>query len=152
MSLHRPESPPSPEEQQLALSSYDALSSVRDQLTAGGHPQIILADHPEPIELPRHAFELLIDILRFTGKGKAVTVVPETAEMTTQAAANYLGCSRPHLVKLLENGEIAYHKIGRHRRISFSDLAAYKQRTQKHQRALLGDMMADDEADQLYGA
>lgn len=34
--------------------------------------------------------------------------------------------SRPHLVKLLESGELAFHKTGKHRRVRFADLMAYK--------------------------
>jgi excisionase family DNA binding protein len=36
-----------------------------------------------------------------------------------------LGVSRPHLVKLLEQGKIPYRKIGSHRRILFEDLEKY---------------------------
>ena len=36
-----------------------------------------------------------------------------------------LGVSRPHLVKLLEEGKIPYRKIGSHRRILFEDLGKY---------------------------
>ena len=150
MSLPTPTAPPSAQDQQLALDSYDTLSAIRDQLDAGVHPQITVEQLTDPVRLPRYAFEMLLDILRITGKGKAVTVVPETAEMTTQAAANFLGCSRPHLIKLLEGGDIPFHKIGRHRRIQFADLVAYKQRSRAKQRALLGEMMADDEASGLY--
>ena len=34
-----------------------------------------------------------------------------------QAAADMLGCSRSHLVKLLEEGIIPYTKVGRHRQV-----------------------------------
>jgi excisionase family DNA binding protein len=36
--------------------------------------------------------------------------------------------SRPFLVKQLEAGEIPFHKVGRHRRIRFSDLMDYRDR------------------------
>ena len=142
--------PPDAEEQQLALSSYDALKTVRDQLGDRHHPSFKVTASEESFQLPRYALDLLLDILRYTGKGRAVTVIPETAEMTTQAAANFLGCSRPHLVKLLEAGTIPYHKVGKHRRIQVKDLATYKERLKAKQRALLSDMMRDDEAAGLY--
>ena len=141
---------PHPEEQQLALDSYDALTALLGQLDENEHPEVAIDQGSETIRLPRYAVNLLLDILRHAGKGRAVTIVPETAEMTTQAAANFLGCSRPHLVKLLEQGDIPFTKVGRHRRIQFSHLAAYKRRQKAEQRRLLGRIMAADEADNLY--
>ena len=65
--------------------------------------------------------------------------------MTTQAAADLLGCSRPHLVKLLDSGEIPFVKVGRHRSIKYEDLMVYKQKMKKLQEALLVEMMEADE-------
>ncbi|TAG10916.1 MAG: helix-turn-helix domain-containing protein [Verrucomicrobia bacterium] len=53
-------------------------------------------------------------------------MMPVDEKFTTQAAANYLGVSRQHLVDLLEAGEIAFHKAGTHRRIAFNDLLEYE--------------------------
>ena len=55
-------------------------------------------------------------------------VVPVHAELTTQEAANILNVSRPHLVKLLEQGQLPYHKTGRHRRVLFADLMQFKEK------------------------
>ena len=37
-----------------------------------------------------------------------------------------LNVSRPHLVKLLDEGQIRHTKTGSHRRIKFTDMMAYK--------------------------
>ncbi|GAA4808590.1 hypothetical protein GCM10023231_42340 [Olivibacter ginsenosidimutans] len=42
------------------------------------------------------------DILKAMGEGKPISIVPVATEVTTQKAAEILGCSKPHLVKLLE--------------------------------------------------
>ncbi|MBU1332186.1 MAG: helix-turn-helix domain-containing protein [Gammaproteobacteria bacterium] len=79
------------------------------------------------VELPTSALRLLVDILGELALGNSVRVVPVHAELTTQEAADLLNVSRPHLVKLLEEGALPHHKTGRHRRVLFSDLMEYKQ-------------------------
>ncbi|SQI44054.1 DNA binding domain, excisionase family [Leminorella richardii] len=78
------------------------------------------------IELPTSALTMLIDILGELAAGNAVQIVPIHAELTTQEAANMLNVSRPHMVKLLEEGRLPFHRAGRHRRVLFSDLMTYK--------------------------
>lgn len=69
---------------------------------------------------------LLMDILGELASGNAVQIVPVQAELTTQEAANILNVSRPHMVKLLEEGQLPFHKTGRHRRVLFADIMNYK--------------------------
>jgi excisionase family DNA binding protein len=48
--------------------------------------------------------------------GKAITIAPLDQRLTTQEAANFLGISRPTLVKLLGQGEISYERPAAGRR------------------------------------
>jgi excisionase family DNA binding protein len=87
-------------------------------------------------------FELFKNILRNLSAGKAVSIVPYDAELTTHQAAHFLNVSRPFLIKLLEAGEIPHHKVGTHRRVQFDHLLAYKKqqkdRTKKSLKKLTG--------------
>lgn len=80
------------------------------------------------IGLPQPVHDLLLTILKNLQAGKAVSIVPEHQQLTTQRAANIIGVSRPFLVALLEGGEIPYHMVGSHRRIYLRDLLDYKRR------------------------
>ena len=62
---------------------------------------------------------------------EAVQLVPLDREMTTQGAAEFLGISRPSLIKLVEAGEIPCLKPtpgGRHRRLRLKDVVAFRDR------------------------
>lgn len=83
------------------------------------------------MELPTSALRLLVDILAEFAEGNAVKVVPVHAELTTQEAADMLNVSRPHLVKLLEEGALPFHKTGKHRRVHLSDLLKFKARREQ---------------------
>lgn len=140
---------PSKEEQTTAIASYSALAATLEELKVK-NPEIEIEETQEKIKIPLKALKLLTTILKAMGEGKPISIVPIAAEMTTQAAAEYLGCSRPHLVKLLEEGKIPYTKIGKHRRVKFEDMANFKEAMKKEQEKLLKGLMKLDEENGLY--
>lgn len=101
----------------LYLSTKEESQSIRVIDQAGEH---------EAVKVPTAAFRLLIDILSEMAQGNAVSMIPVHAELTTQEAADMLNVSRPYLVKLLDSGAIAFHKVGSHRRVYYRDLVEYK--------------------------
>jgi excisionase family DNA binding protein len=78
-------------------------------------------------ELPKPIFEMLTAVVEQIEKGRSIIMMPEDETFTTQAAANFLGVSRQHLVNLLEDGKIDFHHVGTHRRVKFKDLRAYSE-------------------------
>jgi excisionase family DNA binding protein len=98
------------------------------------------ADQRVDVVLPERVFEALLELLRHTAEGNAVTLVPVHAELTTQQAADLLNVSRPHLVQLLENDELPFHKTGRHRRIFAKDLFAYRNRRREESKAAFQEL------------
>ncbi|MAC94996.1 MAG: excisionase [Flavobacteriales bacterium] len=140
---------PTKEEQKAAMKSYDALASTLDQIHSD-YPEIEIKETKERIKIPLNALKLLAKILKETSQGKPISIVPIATEITTQAAAELLGCSRPHLVKLLEEGRINFTKIGKHRRIKYQDVLEYKKQLKDKQRKLLIEIMKADEKSGLY--
>lgn len=139
----------SKKEQSAALESYGALTATIENLHSET-PTIEIEETEEKIKIPLSALKLLASILKDIAQGTPVSIVPIATELTTQAAAEFLGCSRPHVVKLLEEGEINHTKVGKHRRIKYEDLVRYKKGMKQNQKKLITEMMAFDEKHRLY--
>lgn len=140
---------PTKKEQKAAMESYNALISMIEGLHSE-NPEIEIEETSEKIKVPLSALKLLAKILKETSKGRPVSIVPVATEMTTQSAAELLGCSRPHLVKLLEKGEINFTKVGRHRRVKYEDVINYKKKIKARQKQMLIDLIKADEETGLY--
>mgnify|MGYP005838337017 FL=1 len=140
---------PSKEEQLTARKSYSVLASSIDQLRTD-NPEIEIEENKEKIRIPISALKLLADILKEISQGNPISIVPVATEMTTQAAAELLGCSRPHVVRLLEEGKIPFTKVGRHRRIKYEDIVKFKKDMKSIQRKKIQELMGLDEESGLY--
>lgn len=139
----------SKDEQKIAIESYGALAAVIEQLQSDT-PEIEIEETQEKIKIPLNALKFLGEILKTMSQGKPFSIVPVATEVTTQKAAEILGCSRPHLVKLLEDGKIDFTKVGKHRRVKFEDVMEYKKNMKKRQKEYLIDMMKSDEDLGIY--
>ena len=106
-------------------------SSDRKKATPNTDIRIKLKDKEYYLEISTEAFTLLQKILDFMARGKSITIVPTDESLTTQQAARMLNVSRPHVVKLLEAGEIPFKMVGSHRRIFLKDLEAYEKKIAK---------------------
>ena len=140
---------PTKSEQKTANASYVTLANALTQIHAGD-TEIEIEETNDRIKIPYRALKLLGDVLKAMGEGKPISIVPLATEVTTQKAAEILGCSRPHLVRILEEGQIEYVKVGKHRRIKFEDVIKYKEYKRQEQKQHLIDMMNADEDLGLY--
>ena len=81
----------------------------------------------EPVKIAPAVGELIIELLGHVSAGNMVTLVPISAMLTTQQAADMLNVSRPHLTKLLKRGEIEFEEVGKHRRVPLPALMRYRE-------------------------
>lgn len=134
-----------PDEKAIAAAMESSRQIAAFVSTTRATQRIELVDEAEQrqsVELPTFALKLLGDILNELALGNTVKVVPIHAELTTQEGADMLNVSRPHLVKLLDEGLIPHTKTGRHRRIKFTDLMAYKADRDKASLSAMEDLAA----------
>ncbi len=96
------------------------------------------------IAIPPGALRLLVDMLTQLGQGRAVTVLPQNAELTTQEVADYLNVSRPYVVKLIEEERLPARKVGTRRRVAFEDLLRFDEQQRARQRAALDELARID--------
>lgn len=124
-----------------AHSAERALRRIRDHLThsANSDDDIVRilgeTGDTEPLVLPRPTVEMFAAILAALAAGQGVQLMPLNGVVTTQQAADMLNVSRPYLIGLLEQGEIPYTLVGRHRRITMDDVMEYKRRDDRRRRA-----------------
>ena len=112
---------PTVDDVRLAKASSHRLARFLNQ-----NLKVRIAETDEQVELPAAAVRLLVDLLSAMAKGDTVSLIPIHTELTTQQAADLLNVSRPFLIRQLEEGAIAFRKVGTHRRILFHDLMSYK--------------------------
>ena len=102
---------PSKEEQKIAIESYDALEAVLSQLQSES-PEIEIEETKEKIRVPLKALQLLAKVLKAMSTGKPFSLVPIATEVTTQKAAEIIGCSRPFWLSFLMKGKSIILRLG----------------------------------------
>ncbi len=102
------------------------------------------------IPVPEPLFIVLRQAAAMMIRGERITLAPVTKDISTQEAADLLSVSRPHLVKLLDSGEIPFTKIGRNRRVRFGDVNDFRKRRDAARRERLRKMIQESEEFGLY--
>jgi excisionase family DNA binding protein len=134
---------------ELATVAQRCLMAALDHSRA---PRIALVDQDGAItdalvlELPPMALRLFAVMFGMVAEQRPVMLVQQNHQLTIQEAAAFLNVSRPFVIKEVEAGRLKCCKIGRHRRIEFTELRRYQgaQRL-KSERALqeLADLSQD---------
>lgn len=123
-----------------ALKELEGISA--DELTLSQGDEI-------RVELPGSVVGALLEILGHLSRGQRVTITPLDAQLTTGEVAQALGCSRVHVVKLIDSGELVASKVGAHRRVLAADLEDFKRRDYAARKRALDEYM--ELSDELFG-
>ncbi len=117
---------PTREEQKTAKTTLDEMKKMSPKA-----PKVFISfGSGTSFAVPKRMVKYLKFMLSSMADGKGFQLVLEEEEISTQAAADMLNISRPHLVKLLEQGDIPFQKTGKHRRVKLKDLQEYERKLQ----------------------
>ncbi len=136
----------------LPPQDLDAVLDVSRFLEQLEGPAALVGPDGQAVALPAQVSSVLSEVVRAMQQGKAISVAPVDQLLTTQEAADFLGISRPTLVKKLEDGSIAFERPsgGRHRRVRLVDLLQYRDRQRTERRKALRELMAEAQAAGAY--
>jgi excisionase family DNA binding protein len=146
MSATHPQSPQFPSADEIAQAK-EAGRQLARLIPEDQRPlRLVTEDNQhEMISIPPGAVRLFLDVLTQLGQGRAVTILPKKAELTTQEATDYLNVSRPYVVKLIETGMLPARNVGTRRRIAFQDLVRFDDADRKRRRAALNEVSQLDQ-------
>ena len=110
---------------------------------------LVAVDERERVELPENLHAVLKQVVEAMYQGRAVTVVPQTMTLTTQQAADLLGVSRPTVVRLINDNEIAAERVGNRHRLLLDDVLSYREARRARQYDAIAatsvDIVANDD-------
>lgn len=133
-------------------TNLDALMDLSKFLDHHDEPAALIGPDGEQIPLPLEVYSTLTQIVEAMRAHRAVVVAPVDQKLSTQEAADYLGISRPTLIKLLESGKIPFETVegSRHRRVELGDLLDYQSQRTVERRKALQALVDDAEESGLY--
>lgn len=128
--------------EQAAQAVADLTAFLRAHPTPTTRVQLC-ADDPDAereVVIPAVAFRFFVDVLAELANGNAVTVAPVHAELTTQQAADILNVSRPYLIKLLDDKQIPFRRVGNRRKVLLVDLLGYRRNDDRRRQEILDEL------------
>lgn len=127
-----------------APDEAERLQRLDSYTPPGGKPSgaTLVGPDGETMEIPASLYEVLRRAAHQLAAGMAVSIVPIGTQLSTQQAADLLGVSRPHVVKLLESDEIPHTKTGKHRRVLLEDVLTYQARQATRRSEALDELSA----------
>lgn len=138
----------------LPPQDLEAILDVSRFLERLEGPAALVGSDGQVVDLPEEVFRVLSEAVRAMQQGKAVTVAPVDQLLTTQEAADFLGISRPTLVKKLEDGSIRFERTtgGKHRRVRLVDVLQYRDGQRAERRKALRELVSEARRAGAYGA
>ena len=101
---------------------------------------VLLVIGKQKLELSRNLISLVEQMAQRVKARETFSFMAGPDLLTTQQAADYLGYSRPTLIKLLDKFSVPVSKVGKHRKIKFEDVENLKMAIRQDQEIFLREM------------
>lgn len=118
------------------VASLASLSRSLAGVLSEGPPMFSVPPGHMQITVPNFLVMPLLQMIELLIRGETLHVVTEDALLTTQQAADLLGVSRQHLVRVLDAGQLPFSRTGTHRRVRAADVLELKRRRDRTRQAL----------------
>ena len=100
----------------------------------------ISGKNDEPVKIAPAVGELIIELLGHVSNGNMVKLIPVGTMLTTQQTADMLNMSRPHLTKVIKEGQMTVEKGGKHRHVPLASLMKYRDQKALRQEQAMQDL------------
>jgi len=125
---------------------FAGLDELLQRLAAAPQRTELVSPSGDRATVPGSALSALARVAREMARGNSVAIVPVHHELTTHEAAALLHVSRPHLIRMLDDGLLPFRKVGTHRRIRFDDVMALRAHEEAQREALLTRIAHESQA------
>lgn len=123
----------------------DLLELLKKHLV-DGRLRFLSGIDDEAFDLPPSIQQLLSPAVEELSNGGAVVIASAKAELTPQVAGELLGVSRPYVMRLIKQGDLQTHKVGKHHRVPLEELIAYKAKRDQARRKRLDQLARESQA------
>ena len=84
------------------------------------------------VSVSRQTAEWLAQLIDAKAQGHEVVLSRGATEVTPAEAAQLLGMSRPQVRKLMNQGQLAFRKVGTHHRVTVASIDAFLETERRH--------------------
>lgn len=128
-------------------SEVEVLATVGAALRSGS---LCITSDDSVVSVPNDIAQLVVNILDTWAGGSSVTLVAHHDLLTTQQVADVMQVSRPFVVRLVDRGDLACVRVGKHRRVSAASVIEYLEQTRQAGVAAIAEEARLNVADNLY--
>ncbi len=129
-------------EREELLTFAQVLNGINIAVGEPGQAVLVGPDGKQ-VPIPAELFQVLEEAANVLALGDGISILPCSARLTTQEAADFLGMSRPTFVKILQSGALPFEMAGRHRRVTLRDVVDYPERARRERREALAELAVD---------